>query len=52
MYEIGDRGGIIVMGRDDKAIDRVIYSWDEGLTWDEIIISNKTFNIQNIVTEP
>lgn len=52
MYEIGDRGGIIVMGRDDKAVDRIIYSWDEGLTWEEIIISNKTFMIQNIVTEP
>jgi hypothetical protein len=36
MYEIGDRGGIIVMGRDDKATTSIIYSWDEGLTWEEV----------------
>lgn len=52
MYEIGDRGGIIVMGRDDKATTTIIYSWDEGLTWEEIVVSERPFMIQNIVTEP
>jgi hypothetical protein len=33
MYEIGDRGGLVVMARDDKPTNEVIYSWDEGLTW-------------------
>ena len=36
MYEIGDRGGIIVMGRDDKPTNTIIYSWDEGTSWEEI----------------
>lgn len=36
MYEIGDRGGLIVMARDDKPTKEVIYSWDEGLTWETI----------------
>ena len=52
MYEIGDRGGIIVMGRDDIPTNKIIYSWDEGLTWTEIEISEKPFLISNIVTEP
>ena len=28
MYEIGDRGGLIVMGQDDKPINEIHYSWD------------------------
>lgn len=36
LYEIGDRGGIIVMARDDIAVKSIIYSWDEGLTWSEL----------------
>jgi len=45
MYEIGDRGGLIVMGRDDKPINTILYSWDEGLTWEEVKISNNEFEI-------
>lgn len=36
IYEIGDRGGLIVMARDDMPTNKAIYSWDEGLTWSEI----------------
>ncbi|CAD8167582.1 unnamed protein product [Paramecium pentaurelia] len=52
MYEIGDRGGLIVMGQDDKPINKVIYSWDQGFSWEEVKISEKEFEILNIVTEP
>jgi Sortilin, neurotensin receptor 3, len=52
LYEIGDRGGIIVMARDDIAIKTIIYSWDEGLTWEELKVSEKAFLVANILTEP
>lgn len=52
MYEIGDRGGLIVMGQDDKPINSIFYTWDEGLNWEEVRVSDKEFEIQNIVTEP
>jgi hypothetical protein len=43
MYEIGDRGGIIVMARDDEATTEIIYSWNEGLTWEVVKVSDKPF---------
>lgn len=52
IYEIGDRGGLIVMARDDMPTNKAIYSWDEGLTWSEIKLSEEPFLVQNIITEP
>jgi len=33
IYEIGDHGGLIVMASNQKATDKVHYSWDEGMSW-------------------
>ena len=30
IYEIGDDGGLIVIANNQKATDKVHYSWDEG----------------------
>ncbi|ORY35539.1 hypothetical protein BCR39DRAFT_567933 [Naematelia encephala] len=35
MWEFGDSGSIIVLVNDEEATDHVIYSLDEGLTWNE-----------------
>ncbi len=53
IYEIGDHGGVVVLARDDRETNKVFYTWDEGLTFDELIFSF-AFNISvdNIVTEP
>ena len=34
IFLVGDRGGLIIMGRNDQSSDEIIYSWDEGLTWE------------------
>lgn len=34
IFLVGDRGGLIIMGRNDQFSDEIIYSWDEGLTWE------------------
>ncbi len=52
IYEIGDHGGLIVMAKDTSATNRLLYSWDEGLSWEEFNISKKAFDITNIITEP
>jgi len=31
------------MAQDDKPTNKAIYSWDEGLTWEEIKISEEPF---------
>jgi hypothetical protein len=33
MFEIGDHGGLIVIGEDQNTSSSVHFSWDEGLTW-------------------
>lgn len=39
-YSIGDKGGLIVMGKEHGTTDTIIYSWDEGQTFEEIKVSN------------
>jgi hypothetical protein len=51
IYEIGDHGALIVMA--DKSItDSVIYSWNEGLTWEVLKVAEEPFEVTNIVIEP
>jgi len=40
------------MARDDKSTNKIIYSWDEGATWEEYILDIEPFEITNILTEP
>jgi len=39
IYEIGDHGSIIVIAAKNKAVKEVEFSWDEGLTWEKVQIS-------------
>jgi len=52
IYEIGDHGALIVMADDQNPTDTVYYTWDEGLTWQEVKISNEKIMIKNIIIEP
>ncbi len=52
IYEIGDGGGLILLADDEKPSNKIYYTWDEGLTWEEKIISDEKFLIRNIVIEP
>lgn len=36
IYEFGDHGGIIVMANDEAEVTEVMYSWNEGLTWEAL----------------
>jgi hypothetical protein len=52
IYEIGDHGAIIVMADDQNPTDTVFYTWDEGISWQDIKISNEKMMIKNIIIEP
>ena len=52
IYEIGDHGGLIVMASDQEATNIILYSWDEGLSWEEFIFSEESIEVTNIIIEP
>ena len=52
IYEVGDHGGIIVMANDQVATDTILYSWNEGLTFDEFKFTDNPIEIDNIIIEP
>ncbi len=52
MYEFGNYGALIVMAPDMKPTKHVMYSWDEGLTWDYDVIGKEEIIVENIMIEP
>lgn len=52
IYEIGDHGALIVIANDQHPTDTVYYSWDEGLTWQELRFSQEKVMVKNIIIEP
>lgn len=52
IYQIADQGGLIIVARDDKAVTSVSFSWDSGLSWQEMSISERPVFVTNIVTDP
>lgn len=52
IYEIGDHGALIVMAPTHKATTDLIYSWNEGGTWDSVKIFDEPLEVKNIIIEP
>jgi hypothetical protein len=52
IYEIGDHGALILIADDVNPSSEIYYSWDEGLTFDSLRISDEKFLIKNIIIEP
>jgi len=52
IYEFGDHGALIVMAYDEGSTDRLLYSWDQGVSWKELKISDTPIQIENIIIEP
>jgi hypothetical protein len=41
IYEFGDHGGIIVMANDEREVEEVYYSWNEGMSWHVLKFASK-----------
>ncbi len=52
IYEIGDHGGLLVIAKYELPTKTVYYSYDEGLSWEELEISDYNISIKNILIEP
>jgi len=52
IYEIGDHGAIIVIAKKREPTNYIEFSWDEGETWEKMVISERDLLIENIIIEP
>ena len=52
IYEIGDHGAIIVIAKKREPTDHIEFSWDEGQTWEKLVISDRKMMVENIIIEP
>jgi hypothetical protein len=52
IYEYGDHGSLLVMAEDDVPTQHVLYSWDQGLNWHVLEVSDTPIEIENIIIEP
>jgi hypothetical protein len=52
IYEIGDHGALIVIADNHNPTDRIHYSWDEGLSFQELVIANEPMMVENVIIEP
>jgi Sortilin, neurotensin receptor 3, len=52
IYEFGDHGGLIVMAKHMIATQEILYSYNEGNSWNELKISEDPLDITNIIIEP
>lgn len=52
IYELGDQGGLIVMGEAGVLTNTVKFSYDMGLTFNQMKINEKLFFITSIKADP
>jgi len=52
IYDIGDHGSIIVAASKGKPTKEILYTIDEGQTWETLKISDKDIVVTNVIIEP
>lgn len=52
IYEFGDHGSLILMAPIQTPTSHVSFTWDEGLTWSTMQISDTPVVVTNIIIEP
>lgn len=50
-YEYGDHGAIIVLSKMHVPTPELLYTWDEGSTWESVALTSPT-KIENIIIQP
>lgn len=52
IYQIGDKGGLLIMAEDSVPTKSIKFSWDMGSHWEEMEISEEPLLVTNIAAEP
>ncbi|KAJ3106319.1 vacuolar protein sorting/targeting protein PEP1 [Phlyctochytrium planicorne] len=51
-WAIGDHGGVIVMASEKGPVEKILYSYNYGTTWQEFTISTEPILVHSILTVP
>ncbi|KAI8967795.1 hypothetical protein BDF20DRAFT_917392 [Mycotypha africana] len=51
-YEFGDQGSILVLVTDEKPTKELLYSWDQGETWNSYQFSADDIRVNTLTTDP
>lgn len=51
IYEIADHGGIMTIADDLSTTNQILFSFDEGMSWYDMLLSDTPFEVNNIVTD-
>ena len=52
LWEFGDSGSILVLANDGEPTDHILFSTDEGLTWQEYKFTEENIRVRSFVTAP
>jgi len=52
IYEYGDHGALMILADNRQATNKILYSWNEGLSWTEFEFWSHMMEVENIITEP
>jgi hypothetical protein len=52
IYEIGDHGALIIIADVRNPTNKISYTWNEGISWEDLEISREKISIRNIIIEP
>ncbi|KAI8640138.1 hypothetical protein BD408DRAFT_445362 [Parasitella parasitica] len=52
LYEFGDQGSILVLINDEKPVNELLYSWDQGETWHFYEFSADKIRVKTLTTDP
>ena len=52
IYEFGNHGAVLVLSQVNQPTKEVIYSLDEGLSWNSLHLDTEEMNVTNILIEP
>ncbi|KAI6854545.1 Oligoxyloglucan reducing end-specific cellobiohydrolase [Hortaea werneckii] len=52
MWEFGDQGSILVIVKEDEPTDSVLYSLDEGVSWERFAFTESSMQVEDITTVP
>ncbi|XP_013407942.1 sortilin-related receptor isoform X2 [Lingula anatina] len=51
-YNFGDHGGLIVAVRQYEMTNEILYSWNEGESWEVLIFGPEKIRVYGVLTEP
>lgn len=52
LYEFGDHGSLIAIVSNEGPTNELVYTWDQGETWEFIKFSEKPIRVTTLTTEP